>query len=122
MLTVDYDRLGVQSGDHLLDLGCGGGRHAFEAYRRGADVVALDRSGTEVADAAAVLTAMGEKGEASPTGLGAATQGTQVTAGTLDLNDNVLILHSTESGRAAAISAATNQITSGLNGGTIWTV
>ena len=31
MLTVDYDRLGLQPGDRLLDLGCGGGRHAFEA-------------------------------------------------------------------------------------------
>ena len=31
MLTVDYDRLGVQAGMTLLDLGCGEGRHAFEA-------------------------------------------------------------------------------------------
>ena len=42
MLTVDYDRLGVGSGDRVLDLGCGFGRHAFEAARRGASVVALD--------------------------------------------------------------------------------
>ena len=40
MLTVDYDKLGVQSGDLVLDLGCGFGRHAFEAARRGAAVVA----------------------------------------------------------------------------------
>jgi cyclopropane fatty-acyl-phospholipid synthase-like methyltransferase len=26
----------------VLDLGCGAGRHAFEALRRGADVTALD--------------------------------------------------------------------------------
>ena len=37
MLTVDYERLGVRPGDRLLDLGCGGGRHAFEAFRRGPD-------------------------------------------------------------------------------------
>src|SRR3954454_11354192 len=43
MLTVDYDRLGLKAGDRLLDLGCGGGRHAFEALRRGAHVVAADR-------------------------------------------------------------------------------
>ena len=41
MLTVDFDRLGLQRGERLLDLGCGGGRHAFEAMRRGARVVAL---------------------------------------------------------------------------------
>jgi SAM-dependent methyltransferase len=35
MLTVDYDKLGVRPGDRLLDLGCGFGRHAFEAARRG---------------------------------------------------------------------------------------
>jgi SAM-dependent methyltransferase len=39
MLTVDYDRLGLAPGDRLLDLGCGAGRHAFEALRRGARVV-----------------------------------------------------------------------------------
>ena len=44
MLTVDFDRLDLRPGDRLLDMGCGGGRHAFEAMRRGATVVALDYS------------------------------------------------------------------------------
>ena len=48
MLTVDYDRLGVRASERLLDLGCGAGRHAFEAVRRGADVVALDADGSEI--------------------------------------------------------------------------
>ena len=42
MLTVDFDRLGLRPGDRVLDMGCGAGRHAFEMYRRGADVIAFD--------------------------------------------------------------------------------
>lgn len=44
MLTLDYDRLDVRPGMQVLDLGCGEGRHTFEAYRRGAHVVSLDLS------------------------------------------------------------------------------
>lgn len=49
MLTVDFDRLAVRPGHRVLDLGCGGGRHTYEAMRRGATVVALDYS-AQVAD------------------------------------------------------------------------
>ena len=42
MLTVDYSRLDVRPGMRVLDVGCGQGRHTFEAYRLGADVVSLD--------------------------------------------------------------------------------
>lgn len=55
MLTVDYDRLGVRTGDRLLDLGCGAGRHAFEAARRGARVVAVDADAVELKDVAGAL-------------------------------------------------------------------
>jgi ubiquinone/menaquinone biosynthesis C-methylase UbiE len=75
MLTVDYDRLRVRSGDRLLDLGCGAGRHAFEAARRGARVVALDASDTDVKEAAALLQAMETQDMFGDGGAGAATVG-----------------------------------------------
>ena len=66
MLTVDFARFPVGPGDQVLDLGCGAGRHAFEALRRGARVVALDTSETELRDVAAMFAAMREAGEAPP--------------------------------------------------------
>jgi SAM-dependent methyltransferase len=65
MLTVRYDELGVQPGDLLLDMGAGGGRHAFEARRRGAHIVAFDRDLADLSKAAATLVAM-EEAEALP--------------------------------------------------------
>jgi SAM-dependent methyltransferase len=63
MLTVDFERLGVRDGARVLDMGCGGGRHAFEAWRRGATVVALDSSEAELKEVRAVQGAMVEAGE-----------------------------------------------------------
>lgn len=65
MLTVDFGRLGLRAGDRVLDLGCGAGRHAFEIYRRGGHVVALDMDDTELKGVQAVLAAMHEAGEAN---------------------------------------------------------
>jgi SAM-dependent methyltransferase len=42
MLTVDFDRLRPEPGMRVLDLGCGNGRHTFEAARRGLGVVSCD--------------------------------------------------------------------------------
>jgi SAM-dependent methyltransferase len=75
VLTVDFVRLGLRPGDRVLDLGCGGGRHAFEAHRRGASVVAFDRNGGETKDAAAMLAAMRDAGEAPADALGTAVNG-----------------------------------------------
>jgi SAM-dependent methyltransferase len=66
VLTVDFRRLPIAPGDRVLDLGCGFGRHAFEAYRRGAHVVAVDRSASEVAEVTKMFHAMVAAGEASP--------------------------------------------------------
>jgi SAM-dependent methyltransferase len=66
MLTADYDRLGLRAGDLVLDLGCGFGRHAFEAARRGADVIALDAGAGEVEGVASIFAAMLEAGELDP--------------------------------------------------------
>ncbi|HMD45568.1 MAG TPA: class I SAM-dependent methyltransferase [Acidimicrobiales bacterium] len=72
MLTVDYDRLGVTPGDLVLDLGCGFGRHAFEAARRGAAVVALDAGADEVDGVRDTFGAMVDAGELDESGTRAA--------------------------------------------------
>jgi len=66
MLTVDFRYFPVGAGDRLLDLGCGGGRHAFEAFRRGADVTALDTDTGELSAVAGMLAAMRAEGETPP--------------------------------------------------------
>lgn len=63
MLTIRFDRLGLQPGDRVLDVGAGFGRHVFECARRGADVVALDYAEDEVVETRATLGAMVEAGE-----------------------------------------------------------
>ncbi len=67
MLTVDYARLGVRPGDRLLDLGCGFGRHAFQAARLGAQVVAVDAGADEVRKTEDTFGAMLVGGEVNPT-------------------------------------------------------
>jgi SAM-dependent methyltransferase len=67
VLTVDFDRLGIGQGSKVIDVGCGAGRHSFEAYRRGADVVAFDQNATELGDVDAMFRGMADAGEVSPT-------------------------------------------------------
>lgn len=66
MLTVDYDRLGLEPGDLLLDIGAGFGRHAFEAFRRGATPVACDLGFDELQNCNNTFAAMAEAGESPP--------------------------------------------------------
>ena len=65
MLTVRYEDLGLRQDDLFLDLGTGFGRHAFEAARRGARVVALDYAADELHSVRATFAAMAEAGEIS---------------------------------------------------------
>ncbi|HEX7165806.1 MAG TPA: methyltransferase domain-containing protein [Acidimicrobiales bacterium] len=71
MLTVDYDRLRVASGQRVLDVGAGAGRHAFEALRRGAHVAAVDLDDASLKDVGAMVAGLYDAGDLSPETSGA---------------------------------------------------
>jgi ubiquinone/menaquinone biosynthesis C-methylase UbiE len=79
VLTVDFSRFPVGGGDRVLDLGCGGGRHSFEVYRRGAHVVAFDHDFAELGPVAGMFAAMRDEGEA-PAGAAAEAMTGDATA------------------------------------------
>lgn len=83
MLTVDYNRLDVRAGHRVLDLGCGLGRHTFEALRRGADVVACDLGRAEVTAVRDTLAALAAEALDKDTDGDAPEPGTE-TAGAMD--------------------------------------
>ena len=72
METVDYRRLGLAPGDRVLDLGCGFGRHAYGALRRGATVAACDVGRGELAEVRDMVTALRDAGEVPEGAAGAA--------------------------------------------------
>lgn len=75
MLTVDFDRLGVGIGTKMIDVGCGAGRHTFEAFRRGADVIGFDQSASDLNDVEEILQAMQKQGEAPASAKGETVKG-----------------------------------------------
>jgi SAM-dependent methyltransferase len=75
MLTVDFAQFPIRSGDRVLDLGCGAGRHAFELYRRGANVVAFDHDGDELIGVDRMFRAMDAAGEPPATATAKVVQG-----------------------------------------------
>jgi SAM-dependent methyltransferase len=75
MLTVRYQRLGLEAGDVLLDLGCGFGRHAYEAARRGARVIAFDYAEAELKEVRNTFGAMATAREVGAASLAGAVQG-----------------------------------------------
>jgi SAM-dependent methyltransferase len=75
MLTVRYPMLGLRAGDRLLDVGCGFGRHAYQAARLGARVVAFDYSDTELKEVVNTFGAMQAAGEVVASSFEGAVQG-----------------------------------------------
>lgn len=63
MLTLDFDHLAFTPGSRLLDLGCGAGRHSFEALKRGYSVVSVDLDGAVLKDVSAWGSALIDEGE-----------------------------------------------------------
>ncbi len=66
MLTVDYDILGIQQGELILDVGCGDGRHSIRACQQpGCVVYALDFNRENVRQTSCRLQLMLDSGESS---------------------------------------------------------
>jgi SAM-dependent methyltransferase len=76
VLTVDFDQFPVGPGDRVLDMGCGGGRHAFSLYKRGADVVAFDMSYDDLVEVKNMFAAIHLAGEAPKKATATTVRGT----------------------------------------------
>ncbi|GAB3581154.1 class I SAM-dependent methyltransferase [Calidifontibacter terrae] len=66
MLTVDFEKFPVSPGMTLVDVGCGQGRHSYEAFRRGCHVTAFDMNESDLAEVKTMFGAMEAAGEAGP--------------------------------------------------------
>jgi SAM-dependent methyltransferase len=60
----------------VLDMGCGGGRHAFSLFKRGADVVAFDMSFEDLVEVKSMFAAIHLEGEAPAGATASAVRGT----------------------------------------------
>ena len=66
MLTIDYSLLGIKDGERVLDVGCGEGRHSWEACKRGNCLVySLDIEDEKLRKARGVFEFMDKQDEAN---------------------------------------------------------
>ena len=64
MLTIDYDLLGLKDGERILDIGCGEGRHTWQACKvKNCVACGLDLDHTSLAKGRLVLWHLDEQGE-----------------------------------------------------------
>jgi SAM-dependent methyltransferase len=75
MLTIRFDQLAISNDTLFLDAGAGFGRHAYEAARRGATVVALDYGHDEVTATRNTFAAMVVAGEIAAERFGGTLRG-----------------------------------------------
>jgi SAM-dependent methyltransferase len=75
MLTVRFSTLGLKPGDLFLDAGAGFGRHAYQAAREGATVVALDWAQEEMEGTRAMFGGMIEAREVPASSFGGVLRG-----------------------------------------------
>src|SRR4030042_3731733 len=62
MLTIDYDLIGIKDGERILDVGCGEGRHTWQACKESACLAcALDIEQANLVKARNVLYLMDEE-------------------------------------------------------------
>lgn len=64
MITIDYALLGIKDGERVLDIGCGEGRHSWEACKQSDCLIyALDIEEESLQKARYVLWSMAKQGE-----------------------------------------------------------
>lgn len=70
MLTVNFKKMRLDPGQRLLDIGCGAGRHAFEAMLQAQKVVAVDADSASLESVRGLMGALAMENKVPPGGSG----------------------------------------------------